>query len=825
MAETEMSVSRRQRLPRELVTAIYEGACVLFLGAGLSQVYAGLPGGGELARRLGRELLNDPTLTDAKRRFLEAQLDQDTTLNLSGIARYYSQHNRGDPHVSGRARLLVALSKNLDVDLSEQQLDDLAFLAKYPWRAIYTTNYDMVVEHVLDHADVPYHRISKNDDLLALRQRPSMARKLVKLHGSIDELFHDDDGLRLVLTDTDYHFYREGRELLFHELRNDLAKYPFLFMGYGLRDEHFTRLVALLNQLVNLRQRASYVLARWQDINPFDQEQRAHEGQITIPADLREFVANLEFMQEQDRFDSDLLDLMQMRWPDRLTFRKQADELAKRLFDDSLSDTTSAADSLRWLIDQDLMKAISLLDTAKPRQASTKYQQLMHKELQAVSGRFVDLFDRLMGDRVTQPRSEDTRWQSDCELTLRALPVMWHQLDPSNWTGDDSIVTRRRRLAQLLRRFIFYCDDAALAHIASRSISECVSRHGFSPELLDAVETILSQLDEPYGDWRRSGAGAVNVEVLALTEQDERRPAIRALKWLLEPLRDYRDIEQEPRLRRVFDATIYANPHVHWELLALGIRRRQPPVIDLLRSNTDTFVLHAAWYLRSGTNQEVLHWLSSLDTGTLNESLRWLVEEHLPRSGLFERRAIALLAAGCTGTGMRDDPIRFITSVESYLDFLEAHHLTGPVYPLLTVPALVESILRFKTAREYGAQEVALYRRLLSFTVRARNPLLWQASIRRLTQFLPEMTRHDETLLDEVRIPLQELAEGWGEEADPWLMYRAMSLLGELLDEPLTDGTGWREFREWAAEFLAQPQSRPLHEVVRRRLQLRGRPR
>jgi hypothetical protein len=615
MREMPPSLLRRQRLPRELVAAIYDGSCVLFVGAGLSQVYAGLPNGRDLANRFGESLLGDATLTESKRNFLRSRLEHSDELDLASVARYYSQHSTGDPSVSGRARLLRSLSEDLDVRLSNDQLSDLSFLAKYPWRAIYTTNYDVVVEHVLDHARVSYHRISKNDDLIGLR--PGL--KFVKLHGSIDELFLDDDGLRLVLSDSDYPFFLEGRELLFDELRNDLTKYPFLFLGYGLRDEHFTRLIALLNQLVNLRRRTSYVLARLEDINPFDWEYRANEGLVTILGDLREFIADLEWAQEHLRSDSELQDLIDMSWQhDPLTYRRAAGELARRYFEDYTRRETNAADLLRRHIEEDFLKGASLLQEAvKPSAGSKRFSELLDRELHAISSHYIDLFIEVIVQQLPgQQTMVPLHWSTRSELALRSLPLIWRHLDqrPSAIGDDIYRASRRATTADALGRFILFCPDTALVQIACRTVATCF-RQGASSTLLDEIENILSQMDEPYERGSHNNALGDDQELIL---RDERRPVVRALRALLEPLTENTAVQGIPRLRRALSPVRYMNPHVQWELLALGIAQRDVPTPELVENDPEEFLLRISTFIRGRSQHEVATFLDDLGPGMFN---------------------------------------------------------------------------------------------------------------------------------------------------------------------------------------------------------------
>lgn len=111
-------------------------------------------------------------------------------------------------------------------------------IVRLPWDAIYTTNYDLLLENASERHPSLMGELSVvtsiEQDLKAV---PEEATIYYKLHGSVDKA-NTDDG-RLVLTKEDYRTYTRLRQPLFRRLRDDLQSRTFVFVGYSLGDPDF----------------------------------------------------------------------------------------------------------------------------------------------------------------------------------------------------------------------------------------------------------------------------------------------------------------------------------------------------------------------------------------------------------------------------------------------------------------------------------------------------------------------------------------------------------------------------------------------------------
>lgn len=112
-------------------------------------------------------------------------------------------------------------------------------LVQLPWDTIYTTNYDLLVEHAAGDGLVePAGNIkavySSAEDVETFSENDIV---YYKLHGSIDAASTPQG--RLILTSEDFRYYEEERKALFRRLRRDLAQRTFVFVGYSMTDPNF----------------------------------------------------------------------------------------------------------------------------------------------------------------------------------------------------------------------------------------------------------------------------------------------------------------------------------------------------------------------------------------------------------------------------------------------------------------------------------------------------------------------------------------------------------------------------------------------------------
>ncbi|AON54689.1 SIR2 family protein [Herbaspirillum seropedicae] len=132
----------------------------------------------------------------------------------------------------GRNRLITELRK---LFAKLHPTGSLLNLPLYPWKSIFTTNYDTLIEQCYSSKRVPLTLFESNFDFAAAND-PS-AVKYFKLHGSIDKDICDGRQTRIVITDSDYDYTQSYREGLFDRLKADFYGAHLIIIGHSLADE------------------------------------------------------------------------------------------------------------------------------------------------------------------------------------------------------------------------------------------------------------------------------------------------------------------------------------------------------------------------------------------------------------------------------------------------------------------------------------------------------------------------------------------------------------------------------------------------------------
>jgi hypothetical protein len=119
-------------------------------------------------------------------------------------------------------------------------------------RRLFTTNYDELIESAYHQAGERL-RVSVTEAQFMAHRRTDDAH-LVKLHGSIDQ---PDT---IVLTRSDYARARLERRAMLDNLRNELADFGFLFVGFSLSDPNFNTIHDDLRLVYGMNMPASYTV-------------------------------------------------------------------------------------------------------------------------------------------------------------------------------------------------------------------------------------------------------------------------------------------------------------------------------------------------------------------------------------------------------------------------------------------------------------------------------------------------------------------------------------------------------------------------------------
>ena len=118
-------------------------------------------------------------------------------------------------------------------------------LSKFHWRAIVTTNFDLIVERAYDNSPKALQKLVKTvkdgDQFNTRMNRETNPVPLYKLHGCIDH-FTDMD-IPFILSDEQYAHYEKNRTRFYNRFRDLGYEYPIVFAGYSISDSHIQRIL------------------------------------------------------------------------------------------------------------------------------------------------------------------------------------------------------------------------------------------------------------------------------------------------------------------------------------------------------------------------------------------------------------------------------------------------------------------------------------------------------------------------------------------------------------------------------------------------------
>jgi tetratricopeptide (TPR) repeat protein len=207
-----------------LTDAIKEQRAVLFLGAGASQ-QARHPKGEQIPQgeRL-RDLICD--------KFLGGKLKQRPLNAVAAIA-------------ASEAGLAAFQKYIYDLLIPFEPAEFHLLLPQFRWRAIATTNFDLIVERAYASASSRLQNLVKtvkDGDSFDIRlNNETDPVGFYKLHGCID--FHTDLSIPLILGNEQYASYEANRSRFYARFRDLGFEYPVIFAGYSISDPHIQRIL------------------------------------------------------------------------------------------------------------------------------------------------------------------------------------------------------------------------------------------------------------------------------------------------------------------------------------------------------------------------------------------------------------------------------------------------------------------------------------------------------------------------------------------------------------------------------------------------------
>ncbi|MWB95184.1 hypothetical protein GON26_12505 [Flavobacterium sp. GA093] len=226
-------------IPKSLIEQIKEGNVVLFLGSGAligatHQKGNKVPIGKELAEILIDKFLDDDLKGSSLSMVSELAIsDYDLYTVQKFIADYFEDFEPCDFHLK---------------------------VPHFRWKAIVTTNYDLVIEKT-------YSKVQKKQQILVKFMRDERINDklksvndllFIKLHGCITEI--NNPQLPLILTTDQYVTHKKNRERLFERVVELARNHTLLFIGHSLEDSDIREVLLKLDTDLTNRMR-SYIIA------------------------------------------------------------------------------------------------------------------------------------------------------------------------------------------------------------------------------------------------------------------------------------------------------------------------------------------------------------------------------------------------------------------------------------------------------------------------------------------------------------------------------------------------------------------------------------
>lgn len=257
-------------IPASLAEAMKRGEAVLFLGAGAS--FGATRADGQIMP-LGnalRDLVCDRFLAGTCK---DRSLDEVATLAETTVGRAEL-----DQFVANAVRGFEPTPAHL-------------LLPKFRWKAVFGTNYDLLVE-------AGWVATPPLQTLKPIFRDTGIERELAtvvdplpyyKLHGTIDYLH--DPAIPLILTQDSYLTYRQNRKRLFGRFEDLAREMPVVFVGTRLADHHLREILHAVDADASTRPTYFFVSP---DINEFDVALLGRKRMLPIKATFEGFMAALD---------------------------------------------------------------------------------------------------------------------------------------------------------------------------------------------------------------------------------------------------------------------------------------------------------------------------------------------------------------------------------------------------------------------------------------------------------------------------------------------------------------------------------------------------
>ena len=239
----------KSHLPRGLVESFKRERAAVFCGAGASAT-AGLPDWQQFVAALAADVEIVPD---------GGNQTYSPTMLLNAPQYYENRY--------GRRRLIERVTGMIERPHSKPS-STYELVAQLPCSLYYTTNFDELLEDSLRRHVGRYELVVSDEGARIYSDR--RGRQLRKIHGTISQ------PSTLVVTRSDYAMFVMNNTLTLDALRNDLAQYSFLFIGYSLNDPDFNSIYDNVMHSMGRMRQTHYMCVP--SLTPFEEQDLRERG-------------------------------------------------------------------------------------------------------------------------------------------------------------------------------------------------------------------------------------------------------------------------------------------------------------------------------------------------------------------------------------------------------------------------------------------------------------------------------------------------------------------------------------------------------------------
>ena len=227
------------------------------------------------AERISLSAREMPAWKDLVEHFYDSLYPQD------GMARRRGEQRPAADNVRIAQEYEAAFGRTALHDTLRRLVPDMAFgpglvhqrLLKLPWRDIYTTNWDTLLERTQDQVTEQYYNTVASVEEIPMASRP----RIVKLHGSFQAQFP------LIVTEEDYRTYPTKFAPFVNTVQQSMMETVFLLIGFSGDDPNFLNWSGWVRDNLGASAPKIY-LAGWLGLSPH--RRRMLEENNVVPIDL-----------------------------------------------------------------------------------------------------------------------------------------------------------------------------------------------------------------------------------------------------------------------------------------------------------------------------------------------------------------------------------------------------------------------------------------------------------------------------------------------------------------------------------------------------------